>query len=508
MKKYALSLIIMIIPFLASAQDWDVEFGKVYKGYRYNELFRKYNDLLRKDLSTSFLGLNQDYYYLNYESKKDNEILQFDFNHNLINAILIGENPEGEKLEPEYMMKTVDDTYLISSYYNKKNSQESIYATRLNEDGSLEKVEEPIFSYSIPSLSNSGYANTDVSGYAFSLDSSKIVFAMAGDYEVKRKGGNETYQIFVFDNDFNLLWKKDITLPDVDKKIKIQQFSVTNQGEVYFLAKSKEKFTRKNRWIPKGDFFTIRVKEEEIIINTLKLKEAYPISVTVFWEDNVLYAAGIYTNGWKESSGADGTFMMKFDEDDSLLFYEKYPFDRSIKRYLVPNRQKQKEQEFFNFEIDDLLIDYKNGYFIFAAENRYTSKFYNNISEDIIVSKFSFDGDLEWNYHKHKKFAGAGSTYGLSHGNGNIYLIFNTNKTTNEQNRIQHNVRPNRTSSYTDIVKINTKGEVELEDTIFHSRELKIPFYPIYSRRINNQKVLLLFRGEETKFQYGTLKFR
>ncbi|MFK8005870.1 MAG: hypothetical protein AB8H03_05850 [Saprospiraceae bacterium] len=497
MKRNALSLIILILPLFLCAQNWEVDFGEPYK--------KRHKTGWGGDAESSrFLGLDKQHYFLNHKSKRENEILQFDFEHNLVNVFPIGENFKGKEFEAENILKMNKRKYLISSYLNRKKKY--IYATRLNNDGSLGEVKEPLFSY-LPSRSNSGSLNTDARGFSISPDSSKIVFAMVGDYESRSYEGNEVYQIFVFDNQLNKLWEKEVLLPNLDKKIQVHEFRVNDIGDVILVA--KHKFKRNNSCIPKGDFFILRVKEEaENILNTLRLKNSYPISITTFFDNDILYVAGIYTDGMKERSGADGTFMMKFDDDDELSFYKKYPFEEKIKKYLIPNRQKRGSENFFNFEIDDLLIDYRNGYFLFVAENRYVA----NIgviytAEDIIVSKFTFEGKLEWNFHKDKKSFGSSAIYGLSHGNGNIYLIYNARKTTKERKQIQHKRRPNWSSTYTDVIKINDKGKIEFEETIFHSRELKIPISPRFSRKINSKNILLFFH-DQSNFRYGTLKFR
>ncbi|MFK7776244.1 MAG: hypothetical protein AB8F94_29250 [Saprospiraceae bacterium] len=502
MKKYALLLVGLIFPLFLSAQNWAVDLGKPYQ--------KVYKKGLSLHESTNFLGLNNHYYFLNYKTKKENEILQFDLKHNLVNAISIGKTPEGKKLKAEKVLKTKSGFFLISSFFKKRKKEGFLYATRINNDGSMEEAKEPLFSYFTHDNNNSywtvfaGIQNNDTYGFSSSPDSSKIVFTrVKGSHDSKRSEGSEIYQVFVFDQYLNKVWEKDIVLPNVDEKIQVKQFGVTNSGEVFLLAKNKGSRIGGKFWIPKKDLIILRVnKDGKYAMNTLRLKKSFPISAAMFSENDDLYVAGIYTNGEKKMKGADGTFMMKFDEEDELIFSEKYPYENEIRKYLISHYPKSAMNNFFNFEVDDLLINFENGYFLIVSENRYEAN-----SDDIIVSRFSFEGELEWNCHRNKSFYGTKGSYGLSHRNGNIYLIYNTTKTTDEKKQIKHDVRSNIGSFYTDVIRINNKGEIDFEETIFHSRELINPVIPVFTRRISNGNMLLFFVNNYV-MQFGTLRFR
>lgn len=502
MKKNTLLISLFLFPIILLGQDWDIDFGRSYRG--------NYQSKIQgKEVKTFFLGSNLDYYYINVQSKKRNEIFQFDYNHDLIKMIPVGKSRSGEKLENRFFLKLNSHDFLISSHFHRFSMEEFFYARKLDKNGTLEQPGKPIFTFVHPTMNSTGYQNTDFRGYSISPDSSKIVFAMTGNVDMKSKAGKEDYEVYVFDKTFKKLWKKVITLPDEDQKIRVIKVQISDQGEVFFIAKKVEKETRKEPWIPKGDYFILKInKEGKEIIKTLNLKGSYPISVVSFLNKGSFYIAGIYTDGIKERSGADGVFMMSYEQGEELLSFNKIPFESSIKKYLVPNKFKGRQPGFFNFEIDDLLIDYKNENFVFVAENRYsTYSFGGYYSEDIIACQLSFTGELNWDFHKHKKYSGKGSNYGLTHRNGDIYLMYNTYNPNQRGKELRHNLKSKITSSYTDIIIINSDGEIEYEDTLFYSSELEEPFLPGFSKRIDNQRVLLLF-GDDEYFQYGTLKFK
>ena len=336
MKKYALLLSVLVFPCLMFAQDWDIDFGESYN--------KKHKTSLGGDEESSkFLGLNNQSYFITYESKKFGDILQFDFNHNLVNTIPIGTTPAGLKLEPKHLLKIKSGNYLISSHYNKWEKQAWVYATRFTKDGTTEKAKEPLFSYSTIDFrqlffQSTGIKNNDAYGFDISPDSSKIVFTRVDrSMQSRNFSGNEKYQVFMFDQNLNKLWEKEISLPNVDRKIQIKQIEVTNSGEVLFLAKNSEKGVKRKWWIPKTDMVIIRInKDGKYTTNTLRLKKTYPVSAAMFTHDDFLYVTGVYTNGEKEMKGANGTFFMKFDEDDELLSYKKYPYEDEIRQNIIP----------------------------------------------------------------------------------------------------------------------------------------------------------------------------
>lgn len=503
MKKYTLLILIFTVPLILSAQKWDTQFGKTYK--------RFFNKGLGKKVATSeFMGVDNQSYFLNGKSKKKNQLLQFDFNHNLINSIPIGKNSQGKKLKAEYILKTNNGNYLISSYHSKRKKQTWVYATRIHEDGTMEMAKDHLFSYPSSQSKLVGIKNADSYGYDISPDSSKIVFtSVFRTTESSDVHGYDTYKVFVFNQDLSKSWEREIRLPNVDRKIQVKQFGVTNGGDVFILADNQLSKRERKRWVPRKDILLIRINDKEKYeLNTLRLQKSFPISAAVYTHNEELLLMGFYTNGKKQQQGLDGIFMMRFDEQDELKFTQKYPLDEKIKNDLKPNRRKKSDLNFYHFEIKDLLIDHQNNHIVFIGENRYYSDFYQSIvSDDLIISRLSFDGHLEWILHKKKELSGVQGSYGLSYQGENIFLIYNTSKTRKERETFNHVRSPDFTSFYTDVIKINGAGEIYFEETLFHSRDRQVRPQSSLSWRIKNGDFLIFF-GNAHKFQYCTIRFK
>jgi hypothetical protein len=69
-----------------------------------------------------------------------------------------------------------------------------------------------------------------------SKDGSKVVrfdITSTSDY----KGGNEKFNIDLFDEKFNLLWERKIELPVKDKSVLIEDVFITNNEAVWLAVK-------------------------------------------------------------------------------------------------------------------------------------------------------------------------------------------------------------------------------------------------------------------------------
>jgi len=211
--------------------------------------------------------------------------------------------------------------------------------------------------------------------------------------------------------------------------------------------------------------------------------------------------------------GVNGTYMMKFDSKDKLLFSNKIPFEEKLKKDLEIKYSKRNGFAFFNYDIELLIIDYQKRVFSFVGENRYFSNYGGHHADDILIPNFSFDGTLNWVHHIPKKITSKYSSFSysnISFKDNEISLFFNNNKSK----------RDNVSSRfYTELISINLKGDVELKESLYNSRKIRMsnysknikpPVHPRFSKKIGNRKYLIFAKGEvkgKMKFQLGTFKY-
>lgn len=505
MKIKILSLFLLVFPFLLYAQNTEIDWGKEYK-------IPKRND------DRPFIGVSDHHYFLNYQNKKDNTLLVYNFGHELVQEIPLGDNQDGKRIIAESIIKTRAGYFLITSAYYKKEKIEFVYTSAIEEDGSVNFTTDHLFAYSLKknqgiTLPRKDFFNRDKYGFAISPDSTKLLFTrVTGIFQDLRIAGKEKYQLFVFDHFFGKVWEKIIDLPDVDSKINVDKFSITNNGNVLLFASNVEKKRRFKNWIPSYSLSVFRVNQDGIFAQIdLKVNNSYPVVATGFCDaEGSLYIAGIYTNaiGSKKETGANGTFIMKFDKVNKLLFSKKHPFDLATQEAIMPTGVKRAGIEFFKFDIDLLLVDFTNERFLFVAENRYTSSIEKHSSDDILIPNFSFDGEVNWVYHYPKRFYSdlfntVPSMFFMKE--NKIFLFHHCFKSKEERKALGH-AKGYRYAYYTDLVAINLSGELENKETLFVTKGIiRRPINTKFCRALDDGRILI-YADHGGRFQFGTCK--
>jgi hypothetical protein len=507
MKIKILSLFFLVLPIFLNAQNAKVDWGEVHK-------------FPKRNVESPFIGISDNHYFLNYKKKKSNTLMVYNFDHELVHEIPLGRNQDDKRIIAESIIKTKTGYFLITSAYYKKEKIEFVYTSAIEEDGSVNFTADHLFAYSLDkgqgiTLPRIDLYNRDKYGFTISPDSTKLLFTrVTGIYQDLRIAGKEKYQLFVFDQSFGKVWDKIIDLPNVDSKINIDKFSINNNGNVLLFASNEEKKRRSKNWIPNYSLSVFRVNQDGIFAQIdLKVNNSFPIVATGFYDaQESLYIAGLYTNaiGIKKETGANGTFMMKFDKANKLLFSKKHPFDLATQEAIMPTGIKRTGRDFFKFDIDLLVVDLTNERFLFVAENRYFSSDREDFhSDDILIPNFSFDGEVNWIYHYPKRYKSGllKKRPSMIFMKGNKIFLFHYCLKSKEERKELRFEFGNRYTNYIDLVGINLNGELESKKTLFG-------FKGFFARRTFNTKLckalndgrILIYTNDTDKFRFGTCK--
>ncbi|MFT4696754.1 MAG: hypothetical protein ACI8RY_001932 [Urechidicola sp.] len=507
MKIKILSLFFLVLPIFLNAQNAKVDWGEVHK-------------FPKRNVESPFIGISDNHYFLNYKKKKSNTLMVYNFDHELVHEIPLGRNQDDKRIIAESIIKTKTGYFLITSAYYKKEKIEFVYTSAIEEDGSVNFTADHLFAYSLDkgqgiTLPRIDLYNRDKYGFTISPDSTKLLFTrVTGIYQDLRIAGKEKYQLFVFDQSFGKVWDKIIDLPNVDSKINVDKFSITNNGNVLLFASNVEKKRRFKNWIPSYSLSIFRVNKDGIFAQIdLSVSDSYPVNAIGFCdEEGSLYIAGIYTNalGSKKEIGANGTFMMKFDKANKMLFSKKHPFDLDIKDAIRPTGVKRGAVDFFKFDIDLLLVDFTNERFLFVAENRYFSMDREDFhSDDILIPNFSFDGEVNWIYHYPKRYK---SDYlkkissMIFMKENKIFLFHHCFKSKEERKALRLEQGYKFSSYFTDLVAINLSGELESKKTLFNLSGFNRRHINTKFCRILNDGRILIYTNDTDKFRFGTYK--
>jgi hypothetical protein len=260
-------------------------------------------------------------YVTKYESKLVGcpiiSLEHLDKNLNKTKSVTLEFGSKKDKRNLEHIIHLNNTLYVLSNSVDKVDKKnflfvESINKNTLQSNNDLKKISEINFQ------GKKKWNNGDFN-YAISRDSSKILIYNSLPYE---KHENAKFSLLVLDNNLREIWKKDITLPYADDLFKLEDYKVSNKGNVYLIGKiyDGKKIEKKKR--TKGDptarpnykykILSYNAKEsrnKEYLIEV----ENYFISqmkIAIDESENII-CAGFYSE--LSSHGLKGSYFLKID---------------------------------------------------------------------------------------------------------------------------------------------------------------------------------------------------
>lgn len=499
MDKLKWLIFILLISTVTQAQETTIKWGPTYK-----EKTKEGKNFYSK----TFLGTTQNHYYLYATTRKKGFLLQFDYDNKLVHEVPTDLEYENNKLSPYTLIHNNTGDYLISSFFNKKENEMSVFSTKLEANGQVSTQHQLLFTYPYW-RNNRGFSevipNKDPSGFTFSADSSKVLFYYTeSPYDLKDKFGADKYSFAVFDKAMNLVWKKNIEFPYTDKAIDVKKIRVSNQGDVIVLGAIKA--PKKSK--VKREFLVFNIKENSIDqFDILKIEEKYPIDDAYLHlhPDNSIYVIGCYGTERIPTEGAKGLFMVKYSAQGEQQFLKTYPWTNNIRKAKNVINSLSFNHALVNHENGNITLVAENSYDRFDSQARRITQHYSNY---MIIPSFSFEGVLKWVTVVEKEFQSnktSPMSYVFAHKDDNIYLIFNDRKNEKEREKLNAPLSLLLTYYFTDLAKIDASGNIDLRKTLFNSRDLKFYYNVENSSFLKNGQVLIA--GQSIKNMRSDYKF-
>jgi hypothetical protein len=494
-------LLLLFFPLTHNGQDLEIEWGQEFR--------KKGLGLVDQKM----IGHTNQFYYVLNRQKKEKELFQYDFDHKKIKVTPVVFKYEGHKIGIKQIINTASNNFLIGSSENRNKKLADIHISKLNENGNAEKDMKHLFSYDFERndfLFADYNRKQDAIGISISQDSSKVLFAYVNSSREGRNAiENEIYQLLVFDDEMNKLWEKEVAFPYAEKQITVKQFEITNSGEVYILAKVKGKKKTKDPLYRSGYYFFKVTHAGDAQTIKITPKDVFPTQAFFrHLKNGDIYVGGFYAKKDKQrNQHNDGVFLVKYSQNLEAEKMSIHPWKKEFLDQLDEEYDLFIGKTFFNnLSIGNAIIDYSAQSITFVSERRYTKSVKKqnmdhtywtyHYSNSLIIPSFSFDGNLRWVSYVQKDFKirdkeRASSSYVLGYKNGNIYLIFNDNKTFKETQAMKIK-RKDWTANFTEIVRINSKGEIDLKELFLTSKDIGGLFFrPRFSKFIHNDKFLL-----------------
>ena len=441
---------------------------------------------------------------------------------------------KSKKLAFEDMLYWKGNLHLLTSFNNKKTKMnylfvESISTKSLNQRGNIKMIAE------IPGRSTTNIGSFD---YSFSRDSSKLLIYNELPY---KKNDPERFAFTVYNDQFEVIWEQDISLPYPDGKFTVEDYRIDNNGNVFLLGVLYQDGSRRRRkGKPNYKYVILSYdgtgnNQKEFQID---LKDKFITDLT-FRPNNKghLICSGFYSE--KNSYSVKGTYYLKIDtETNAVLAQNSKAFEFEFLTEHLSDRKKNKAKraalegdaksgaELYEFDLDKLILRSDGGALLVAEQYYVYERSFDNFGtfnnpygrsridyyynyNDIIVVNIQPTGEIEWVTRIPKKQntvndGGYYSSYAMSIVRDKLFFVFNDNEKNfnGEQGKIYNF---NGKNSIIALAEIRKDGTSKIHP-LANNKDLGIIARPKRCKQ-SAKKQMVLYGERGRNFKFANLYF-
>ncbi|MEZ4960829.1 MAG: hypothetical protein R2830_13485 [Saprospiraceae bacterium] len=391
--------------------------------------------------------------------------------------------------------------YLLTSFNNTAKKRNYLFKQELSE-----KTLMP--SKNLEMICETEARNKEVEGtfdFKISKDSTKLLVYNSLPNENKNP---ERFGFRVFNENFDLIWEKNIVLPYPDNKFTVEDYQVDNQGNVYLLGvlyQDEAKWRRRGN--PTYNYVVLSYTNEGNDAKEYRIDLADKFITDLTFRvanGGTLICCGFYSE--RGTYSIKGAYYFRLDpKTGEMTNRNSQPFDFEFLTEFMSEKNKQKAKEaeerndvrrgaeLYNYSLDELILrsdggavlvaeqfyieqetyrDNPFGYYPYGFYSPYS--FRSNIQtdyyyhyNDIIVVNIRPTGEIEWasripKQQETKNDGGYYSSYAMSIVRDKLYFLFNDNarnySTDRKENRFYNY---NGSESIIVLAQLNTKGELK-----------------------------------------------
>jgi len=295
---------------------------------------------------------------------------KFDGNNNL-NQTIVNEYTDFEEGFVEEDILEVDDHfYIFYSVWNRSENKEQLYYRELDfEDCVFKSAGIKVFESTgkvvggfgagIGAGANEAFGFTMTFGnivkkFRFKVSNDKSMI-LASYKEVPEKKIDkinfDEIGLCIFSNTMEELYRQVIKMPVVESKIRINDYALDKNGDVYILAEIYHKGSKKRKFTyvfkkPKYDVELLQIKQgnPDVFRKKIELSNRVLTSYGLFNDttNNELYIAGYFANQqWKMDRVSNGMFYCKI-EDGGISRITNSEIPLSAKNLFIKKRFQKK----------------------------------------------------------------------------------------------------------------------------------------------------------------------
>lgn len=484
---------------------------------------------LRNQVADRFAGGNHHIFLEYYNRKMD-----------LVKAQKIDTRYKGKDREFEDVIRMGGQLWLLTSFNNEAKKKNYLFAQSVAPKSlTLRKTLTKIGEIDSKNRNKSGSF-----AHHISRDSSKILIYNQLPYD---KGQPEKFSLTVYDNQFNNIWHKDITLPYRDDLFAVKEYKIDNKGNVHLLGKL---FLEKNRGKGRANYqyiiLTYKGQDDKPSQYKINLENKFITDFTFEIDDKSnLICSGFYSD--LGIASIKGTYFFKVDAESKKVFsknFKEFDFDFLIKDLSKKKQAKlkraaeagdtRKTAELPQYSLDHLVLrndggallvaerffayrrnnsnyydpyyNYSYGYSPYNRYNRDYDTYYYHY-EDIIIVNIDPSGNIQWTARIPKQQVSTNdggylSSYAMSIVKDKLYFVYNDdirNLSEKAQNKNKmYEYKGSR--SVISLAELDTKGQLQFYP-LFSSKQADIQTRPKVCKQIGkNEMVIYGERGGKYKF--------
>jgi len=279
---------------------------------------------------------------------------------------------------------------------------------------------------------------------SFSVSPNRKYFALATDNVSKKMND---YNIRVFDNETNTLIYNKSYQTDEEKTYEHNELYVDNNAVVYSVG--KRYLSSKQRKKLKGDskykFVLNKISESSTEVVDITLDDMHIQSLTISVIKDELHLLGFYSEKNENRLKGGCSFIINTEDFNvKSKKFQKLPKQVYDDLYSerASERKNKKDKELSNFYIDHIITDSSNNTFLVAEEFYVTSHYVQNGQfggywtyvyhyDDILIFKFSSEGNLDWGRSIFKK--STSPSYNAFYKDDKLHVILNSGRNLKEK---------------------------------------------------------------------------
>ncbi|MEL6865524.1 MAG: hypothetical protein AAFP19_13945 [Bacteroidota bacterium] len=421
--------------------------------------------------------------------------------------------------------------YVLSSFNNQAKKKNYLFTQEISSK-SLQPRRDLRMIGEIDSRSKFQEGTFD---YHISRDSSKILIYNGLPYKKRQP---ERFALRVYDEQFEEIWSRNITLPYNDERFSVEEYRMDNEGNVYLLGIIYENASRtERRGRPTYQYIILAYSKdgEEVEEYRIDFEDKFITDLTFrVGNDRNLVCTGFYSD--RGTSSVKGTYFFRINTRTKEMFNKNLKtFDFDFITEDLSERRKEKlknaerkgdtrrQAELYQYALDDLILRSDGGALLvaeqfFVQERVQRDYFYGTFNydyyynyNDIIVVNIRPDGTIEWATRIPKRQVttndfGYFSSYAMSIVRDKIYFVYNDNSRNFENRRnndriFNYNGR-NSIIALTELRKDGTTNTYPL----FNNRDAEIITRPKICKQMGRKR-MLIYGERGRKYRFASLQF-